>query len=147
MLWFSKLNGKVFLVCQTRQRRKSRKAYFTAPSSVRRIMMSCHLSKELADKYDVRSMPVRKNDQVKIMVGSKKGSEGKVQSVYRRRRCIYIEKIVKEKMNGQQAQVPIHPSNCRITALKLDSDRKKILEKKKRTGDSKEKHKQINKMD
>merc|ERR1712151_926263 len=85
------------------QRRKSRKAYFTAPSSVRRVMMSCRLSKELTDKYDVRSMPVRKNDQVKIMVGSKKGSEGKVQSVYRRRRCIYIEKIVKEKMNGQQA--------------------------------------------
>ena len=129
------------------QRRKSRKAYFTAPSSVRRIMMSCHLSKDLADKYDVRAMPVRKGDQVKVMLGGHKGQEGKVQTVYRRRRCIYIEKVVKEKVNGQQAQIPIHPSNCRITALKLDKDRKAILEKKKRTRDTKNKHQQINKMD
>merc|ERR1711990_697876 len=129
------------------QRRKSRKAYFTAPSSVRRVMMSAHLAKDLKDKYDVRSMPVRKGDQVKVMVGSFKNTEGKVQSVYRRRRCIYIEKVIKEKTNGQQAQIPIHPSNCRITALKLGKDRKAILEKKKRTRDTKEKHKQINKMD
>ena len=82
------------------QRRKSRKAYFTAPSSVRRIMMSSHLSKDLRDKYDVRAMPVRKGDSVKIMRGDFKGREGKVATVYRRRRCIYIEKIVKEKTNG-----------------------------------------------
>ena len=83
------------------QRRKSRKAYFTAPSSVRRVMMSSHLSKDLRDKYDVRAMPVRKGDSVKIMRGDFKGREGKVSTVYRRRRCIYIEKIVKEKTNGQ----------------------------------------------
>merc|ERR1711957_259154 len=46
-----------------------------------------------------------------IMVGHKKETEGKVQSVYRRRRCICIEKVVKEKQNGQQAQLPVHPSN------------------------------------
>lgn len=129
------------------QRRKSRKAYFTAPSSVRRIMMSSHLSKDLRDKYDVRAMPVRKGDSVKIMRGDFKGREGKVATVYRRRRCIYIEKIVKEKTNGQQANIPIHPSNCSITALKLDKDRKSILEKKKRTAASKDKHKQMSKMD
>ena len=129
------------------QRRKSRKAYFTAPSSVRRVMMSSHLSKDLKDKYSVRAMPVRKGDQVKITRGQQKGREGKVQTVYRRRRCIYIEKIVKEKTNGQQAQIPIHPSNCTITSLKLDKDRKSILEKKKRTAASKDKHKQMSKMD
>jgi large subunit ribosomal protein L26e len=75
------------------------------------------------------------------------GQEGKVQTVYRRRRCIYIEKVVKEKTNGQQANIPVHPSNCVITTLKLDKDRKRILEKKKRSQDAKEKHKQINKMD
>ena len=129
------------------QRRKSRKAYFTAPSSVRRVMMSAHLSKDLKDKYSVRAIPIRKGDQVKILRGTQKGREGKVQTVYRRRRCIYIEKIVKEKTNGQQAQIPIHPSNCTITSLKLDKDRKAILEKKKRTAASKDKHKQMSKMD
>ena len=129
------------------QRRKSRKAYFTAPSSVRRAMMSCHLNKDLKDKYSVRAVPVRKGDSVKILRGTYKGREGKVNTVYRRRRCIYIEKIVKEKTNGQQANIPIHPSNCSITALKLDKDRKAILEKKKRTAASKDKHKQMSKMD
>ena len=129
------------------QRRKSRKAYFTAPSSVRRIMMSCHLSKDLKDKYDVRAMPVRKGDTVKVISGTFKGTEGKVMSVYRRRRCIYIDKAIKEKTNGQQAQRPIHPSNCKITTLKLDKDRKRILEKKKRSAAGKDKHKQMSKMD
>jgi len=129
------------------QRRKSRKAYFSAPSSVRRVMMSCHLSKDLKAKYEVRAIPVRKGDQVKIMRGTFKGREGKVQTVYRRRRCIYIEKIVKEKTNGQQAQLPIHPSNCVVTSLKLDKDRKALLERKKRVAASKDKHKQMSKMD
>ena len=110
-------------------------------------MMSCHLSADLKAKYEVRSMPVRKGDQVKVMVGGFKNNEGKVQSVYRRRRCIYIEKVVKEKTNGQQANIPVHPSNCVITALKLDRDRKEMLKRKARTVDNKEKHKQINKMD
>ena len=129
------------------QRRKSRKAYFSAPSSVRRVMMSCHLSKDLKTKYEVRAIPVRKGDQVKIMRGTFKGREGKVQTVYRRRRCIYIEKIVKEKTNGQQAQLPIHPSNCVVTSLKLDKDRKALLERKKRSAASKDKHKQMSKLD
>ena len=109
-------------------------------------MMSAHLSGELKAKYEVRSIPVRKGDQVKVVVGNFKGHEGKVQSVYRRRRCIYIEKVIKEKPNGQQAQIPIHPSNCVISALKLDKDRKRILEKKKRVA-RQDKHKQLNKMD
>jgi large subunit ribosomal protein L26e len=35
-------------------RRKSRKAHFAAPSSVRRVIMSAPLSKELREKYNVR---------------------------------------------------------------------------------------------
>lgn len=34
-------------------RRKSRKAHFSAPSSVRRVIMSAPLSKELREKYNV----------------------------------------------------------------------------------------------
>jgi len=128
------------------QRRKSRKAYFTAPSSVRRIMMSCHLSKDLREKYDVRSMPVRKGDQVKIMCGTFKNREGKVTSVYRKRRWIIIEKVQKEKKsNGQMVSVPIHPSNCTITSLKQDKDRRNILLRKKRTASNK--HTAATKMD
>ena len=83
------------------QRRKSRKAHFSAPSSIRRKIMSSHLSKELKTKYDVRAIPVRKGDTVKIMRGTFKGREGKVQSVYRRRWCLHIEKVVRDKTNGK----------------------------------------------
>merc|ERR1711990_719759 len=121
------------------QRRKSRKAYFTAPSSIRRKLMSSHLSKDLRKKYSVRSIPVRHGDTVKIMVGPNKNREGKVTEVYRRRWCIHIEKIVKEKTNGQQAQIPVHPSNVVITTLRLDKDRKALIARKKTAQSKKDK--------
>ena len=126
-------------------RRKSRKAYFTAPSSIRRKLLSCHLGEELRKQHSVRSIPVRKGDTVKIRRGAFKGREGKVMSVYRRRWCIYIDKMVKELITGKSVQLPIHPSNCEITALKLDKDRKKLLERKKQS--NKDKVKETTKMD
>ena len=95
-------------------------------------MMSSSLSKELKKKYMTRSIPVRNGDTVKVMRGPNKGREGKVTEVYRRRWCIHIEKLVKEKTNGQQAKIPIHPSNVEVTNLRLDKDRKALLARKKR---------------
>jgi large subunit ribosomal protein L26e len=63
--------------------------------------MSCHLNKELKSKYDVRAVPVRKGDTVKVMRGTFKGREGKVQSVYRKRWALHIEKLTREKTNGK----------------------------------------------
>merc|ERR1719217_1220674 len=118
------------------QRRKGRKAHFSAPSSVRRKMMSSPLSKELRTKYDCKSVPVRKGDTVLIKCGSKeggvKGKTGKVITVYRRRWCIHVEKIVRDKRSGNTVQVPIDPSNCEITQLKLDKSRKTLLARKDR---------------
>ena len=119
------------------QRRKSRKAHFTAPSSIRRRMMSCRLSKELRTKYDCRSIPVRMGDTVHIKTGSVengvKGKIGKVLTVYRRRWCIHVEKVVRDKKNGSQVQIPISASNCEITQLKLDKSRKALLARKNRS--------------
>ena len=50
-----KLNKNV-----TSSRRKQRKRHFEAPSHIRRKLMSAPLSKELRQKYGVRSMPIRK---------------------------------------------------------------------------------------
>ena len=47
-------------------RSKSRKRHFSAPSHIRRRLMSAPLSKELRTKYGVRSMPVRKDDEVQV---------------------------------------------------------------------------------
>lgn len=129
--------SSIFVADVSSQRRKSRKAYFTAPSSIRRKMMSAQLSKELAKKYLTRSIPVRNGDTVKVVRGPNKNREGKVTEVYRRRWCIHIEKLIKEKTNGQQANIPIHPSNVQVTSLRLDKDRKALLENKKRKSDDK----------
>ncbi|CAJ2511796.1 Uu.00g074210.m01.CDS01 [Anthostomella pinea] len=110
-------------------RRKSRKAHFSAPSSIRRNIMSAPLSKELREKYNVRSIPVRKDDEVTIVRGSNKGREGKVTSVYRLKYQIHIERVTREKTSGQSVPLGIHPSNVVINKLKLDKDREDILER------------------
>merc|ERR1711908_113472 len=96
-------------------RRKARKAHFTAPSSVRRTLMGGHLNKELSQKYHVKSMPIRKDDEVIVMRGSNKGREGKVIQVYRKKFVIHIERVTREKSNGSTVNVGIHPSNVMIT--------------------------------
>ncbi|KAF2131365.1 ribosomal protein L24 [Dothidotthia symphoricarpi CBS 119687] len=111
-------------------RRKSRKAHFGAPSSVRRVIMSAPLSKELREKYGVRSIPVRKDDEITIVRGSNKGREGKISTVYRLKYCIHVNGIVREKSNGQSVPIPIAPSKVVVTKLKLDKDREQILERK-----------------
>merc|ERR1712181_97419 len=114
-------------------RRKSRKAHFTAPSSVRRKIMSAHLNKELIQKYHVKSMPIRKDDEVIVVRGINKGREGKVIQVYRKKYVIHIERVTREKSNGSTVNVGIHPSNVMITKLKLDKDRRAILDRKDTT--------------
>merc|ERR1711990_1144239 len=111
-------------------RRKSRKAHFTAPSSVRRKIMSAHLNKELSHKHHVKSMPIRKDDEVIVVRGSHRGREGKVIQVYRKKYVIHIERVTREKSNGSTVNVGIRPSNVMITKLKLDKDRRAILDRK-----------------
>ncbi|MCL7022536.1 hypothetical protein MKW94_028647 [Papaver nudicaule] len=111
-------------------RRKCRKAHFTAPSSVRRVLMSAPLSSELRSKYNVRSVPVRKDDEVQVVRGTFKGREGKVIQVYRKKWVIHVERITREKVNGSTMNVGVDPSKCVITKLRLDKDRKSLLDRK-----------------
>ena len=130
-------------------RRKARKAYFTAPSNIRRKLMSSHLAKELKEKHGVRSMPIRKGDEVVIVRGQNKTHTGKVLTVYRKKYCIHIERYTKEKSNGQTVPVPVHPSNVFITKLKMNEDRKNLLERKAANRKDKGKYEQkdISKVD
>uniref|UniRef100_A0A6G1SGT1 60S ribosomal protein L26 n=2 Tax=Aceria tosichella TaxID=561515 RepID=A0A6G1SGT1_9ACAR len=112
-------------------RKKSRKRHFTAPSHIRRRLMSTPLSKELRQKYNVKSMPIRKDDEVQVVRGHYKGQQvGKVVQCYRKKFVIYIERIQREKANGASVYVGIHPSKCVIVKLKIDKDRKNILDRR-----------------
>lgn len=122
-----KLSGAV-----SSSRRKSRKAHFSAPSSVRRVIMSSPLSNDLRQKYKVRSLPIRKDDEVQIVRGQFKGREGKVITCYRKKYVIHIDRITRDKANQMPVSVGIHPSNVVILKIKMDKDRKKILDRKNR---------------
>ncbi|CAO3692353.1 unnamed protein product [Rhizopus microsporus] len=111
-------------------RRKSRKAHFTATSDVRCKIMSSPLSKELREKYNVRSIPVRKDDTVMVVRGTYKGREGKVVQVYRKKWVIHIDRVTREKVNGATVPIGISASKVVITNLKLDKSRNAILERK-----------------
>merc|ERR1711872_740049 len=119
-----KLNKNV-----TSSRRKQRKRQFSAPSHIRRKLMSAPLSKDLRQKYGVRSMPIRKDDEVQIVRGHFKSQQvGKVLQAYRKKYVVHIERIQREKANGATVHVGIHPSKVVIMKLKLDKDRKRILD-------------------
>ncbi|MEM5829619.1 MAG: 50S ribosomal protein L24 [Candidatus Aenigmatarchaeota archaeon] len=116
---------------KSKKARKQRKFLLTAPLHVRRKMMAAHLSKELREKYKRRSLPVRKGDEVEIMVGAFKGKRGKISKVDLKNYKVYIEGVTRKKTTGAEVQVPIHPSNLKIISLNLD-DKKRVemLERK-----------------
>merc|ERR1712020_580540 len=111
--------------------RKQRKRHFTAPSHIRRKLMTAPLSKDLRSKYGIKNIPIRKDDEVQVVRGHYKGQQvGKVVQCYRKKFCVYIERIQREKANGASVYVGIHPSKVSIVKLKMDKDRKKILDRK-----------------
>ena len=111
-------------------RRKSRKAHFAAPSHIRYRLMSAALSKELRGRHNVRSMPLRRDDEVLIVRGVRKGEKGRITSVYRSKFVIYIEKINGRRQNQTPTRLPIQPSNVVITKLKLTPDRQGLIARK-----------------
>ncbi len=82
--------------------------------------------------WQVRSIPVRKDDEVRVLRGDFKGKEGKVVTVYRKKYVIHVERCTRDKANGQTIHVGINSSNCEITKIKMDKCRKAILDRKNR---------------
>jgi large subunit ribosomal protein L26e len=88
-----------------------------------------HLSPNPESPPQVRSIPIRKDDEVLITRGTNKGREGKITSVYRLKYIVHVERVTKEKSNGQSVPIGVSPSKVVVTKLKLDKDREKILER------------------
>jgi len=113
-------------------RRTNRRNHFQAHSEARRKILSAPLSEELQKKYNVRSVAIRKDDEVVVVRGTHKNRDGKVVQVYRKKYVIHVEKISREKNNGATVMVGLHPSKVVITKLHLDQDRKDLLARKNR---------------
>jgi large subunit ribosomal protein L24 len=65
------------------------------------------------------------------MRGDYKGFEGKVTSVNRKDYRLFVEGATREKVDGSNALVPIHPSKVMITRLNLDDKRRREILKRK----------------
>jgi large subunit ribosomal protein L24 len=94
--------------------------------------MAAPLSPELISSKGAKSLPVRKGDTVRVMRGDHAGFEGKVNRVDLKRYRIFLEGLTREKVDGTNIFVSMHPSKIMIKNLKLDDKwRKAVVERKK----------------
>lgn len=62
-------------------RSKCRKAHFSALSHLHYKLISANLSKDLRGKYNVKLLPIRRDDEVTVVRGNYKDNKGRVNTV------------------------------------------------------------------
>ena len=107
------------------QPRKQRKYLANAPLHIKRKMLSANLSKEERKKYGIRSIELRKGDEVKVVRGEHTKKQGKVASINKRKMKVSIEGVQKAKKDGTKVNLWFHASKLQI--IKLNADDKKRL--------------------
>ena len=111
---------------------KQRKMLYNAPLHLRQKIMAAHLSTELIASKGIKSLPLRKGDTIQVIRGDNKGFEGKISRVDLKRYRIFIEGLTREKVDGTNIFVSVHPSKVIIKKLNLDDKwRKAIIERKR----------------
>lgn len=110
------------------QPRKERKALYNAPAHVRRARIAAHLDGPLLEKYNTRSISLRKGDTVRIMRGEFAGTTGKVLEIDTTKGKVTVDGVTVSKAKATQVARPLDPSNLVITKLDLtDPLRRKKL--------------------
>jgi large subunit ribosomal protein L24 len=104
---------------------KQRKMLFNAPAHKRHKMMAAPLSTELATQKGAKTLPVRRGDTVRILRGDNKGFEGKVSRVDLKAYRIYMEGLTREKVDGTNIFLAVHPSKVQIRSLNLEDKYRK----------------------
>ena len=108
----------------SKQPRKQRKYRHEAPLHIRHKFLSANLSKELRKKHGMRSIPIRKDDEVLIMRGSFAKKKGKILLVNPKTNRVTVEGINRKKADGTKVNVYFDTSKLQIVALKLDDLRR-----------------------
>jgi len=116
---------------KSKKPRKQRKFLFLAPNHIRRKLVAAHFSKELRQKYKTRSFPVRKGDEVEVMIGKFKKKRGKISRIDFKKYKVYVDGVTVKRTDGTERQAPVHASNLKIINLNLEDKRRiKALERK-----------------
>jgi len=120
----------------SKQIRKQRKYVANAPLHIKRKMINSELSKELKEKYKIRNISLRKNDEVKITKGKFKGKQGKIIKINTKKMKVYIEGIQVKKQDGSKTNVPLKAPNLQIVNLNLE-DKKRLKNKSEKNKENK----------
>jgi large subunit ribosomal protein L24 len=116
----------------SRKPRKQRNWLRDMPLHMRGTQFNAKLEKTLSEQHDVKRLPIRVNDHVRVTAGQFKDLEGKVLGMDKKAYKITIEEITKEKADGSLHYYPIHPSKVIITKLvDLDKRRQQMIERRK----------------
>ncbi len=111
---------------------KQRKYAHNAPLHIKNKFLSCSITKSLKNEHNTKHIRVKTKDTVKILRGEHKGKTGEITKVNIKDATVHIKDITRKKVNGQDAHIPIKPSNIQIIELDLkDEKRLKTLRKKK----------------
>ncbi|UCG95562.1 MAG: 50S ribosomal protein L24 [archaeon] len=106
------------------QPRKQRKNMYQAPLHKRQKMIAVNLSKNLRKKFNKRNMPLRKGDRVEVTRGEYSGMKSMVRDIDLKKLSVTLEDIKRNKTDGTEIRVSIHPSNLRLVEPDM-TDRKR----------------------
>jgi len=122
----------------SKQPRKQRKYRYNSPLHLKHNFLNVHLSAELRKKYNKRSIPVRKGDEVLVMRGAFKKKKAKILEVDVKKTRIVLENLNRTKKDGTKVNVYFNPSNLLLQTLNTD-DKKRLKFLNKNTEKTKEK--------
>ncbi len=115
--------------------RKQRSALHSLKQHQMSKMFMVRLDEPLQEEWGIKRLPLRKDDEVRVIKNEMTDVEGKVLNLNRRSRTIQIEECTLEKKNGATYYIPISPSNVILTKLggkKMDPWRQKIIDRKRK---------------
>ena len=106
--------------------KRQRKWHYGKPLHASYKEFSAHLSRELRKELGRRSLEVRKGDTVRVLRGGDKvnGKQGKVTGVARAKRMVFIEGVVRKKVDGTEKPIPVRPSNLLVVAIDTKDERR-----------------------
>lgn len=108
----------------SKQPRKQRKYLYNLPQHLKHRLMSAHLSEALQKQHGKRSIPVKKNDMVKVMKGKFRGKTGKINSVSTKKLAAYIDGVETSRRDGTKVFIPVKASNLMIIELNSEDARR-----------------------
>ena len=104
--------------------RKQRKFVYNAPLHIRHNFLSLNLSKELRKKYGMRNLSPRKGDSVRVVKGSFKNKNGKIERIMLKEMRIFVAGIENTRKDGAKSLCPLKPNALQITELVLDDKKR-----------------------